>query len=178
MKAYSQDLRERVVRAVDQGKSRNEVANLFAVSLSTIKRYVRQRREQGHVRPKMIPGRPPTKRVSLQAKLLVQLEANPDATLQEHCEMWEAHEGIKVSLSTMSRAIERLGWTRKKKHSRQVREKKRNASNGENKHKSLIPVHWSFSMKADRTLLSRACTHEHPEEHVHGDRFPAIGEKT
>src|SRR5207244_10980425 len=65
-----------------------------------------------------------------------------------------------------------------KKHSRQVREKKRNASNGENKPKSLRPVHWSFSMKADRTLHSRACTHEHPEEHVHGDRFPAIGEKT
>src|SRR6266568_3680263 len=80
MKAYSQDLRERVVGAVDQGKSRDEIANLFAVSLSTIKRYLRQRRDQGHVRPKMIPGRPPTKRASLQAKLLVQLEASPDAT--------------------------------------------------------------------------------------------------
>src|SRR5947209_18613280 len=114
MKAYSQDLRERVVRAVDQGKPRDEVANLFHVSPSTIKRYLRQRRDQGHVRPKMIPGRPPTKRASLQAKLLAQLEGHPDATLQEHCEMWEACEGIQVSISTMSRAILLLGWTRKK----------------------------------------------------------------
>jgi|SRR5947209_6822660 len=115
MKAYSQDLRERVVRAVDQGKSRNEIVSLFNVSLSTIKRYLRQRREQGHIRPKMIPGRPAIKRAVLQAALRVQLEAHPDATLQEHCEMWEEREGIKVSLSTMSRAILLLGWTRKKK---------------------------------------------------------------
>ena len=115
MKAYSQDLRERVVRAVDQGKPRDEVANLFHVSSSTIKRYLRQRREQGHIRPKMIPGRPPTKRAQLHTALLAQLEAHPDAILQEHCEMWEEQQGIKVSISTMSRAILLLGWTRKKK---------------------------------------------------------------
>lgn len=116
MKAYSQDLRERVVRAIDQGQSQNEVAGLFEVSLSTIKRYLRQRQEQGHLRPKKITGRPPTKGGSLQAHLLAQLEAFPDATLQEHCEMWEAQGGMKVSLATMGRAIQRFGWTRKKKH--------------------------------------------------------------
>ena len=114
MKAYSQDLRERVVRAIDQGKSQHEVARFFEVSLSTIKRYLRLRREQGHLRPKKIPGRPPTKGASLRAHLLAQLEAFPDATLQEHCEMWEAQGGIQVSLATMGRAIQRLGWTRKK----------------------------------------------------------------
>lgn len=114
MKAYSQDLRERVVSAIDQGKSQHEVALLFKVSSSTIKRYLRQRREKGHFRPKKITGRPPTKRASLQAHLLAQLETHPDATLQEHCEMWEACGGIQVSISTMSRAILLLGWTRKK----------------------------------------------------------------
>lgn len=116
MKAYSQDLRERVVSAVDQGKSQKEVAHLFNVSSSTIKRYLRQRREKGHCRPKKITGRPPTKRAPLQAHLLAQLESHPDATLQEQCEMWEACGGIKVSISTMSRALLLLGWTRKKKH--------------------------------------------------------------
>jgi len=38
MKAYSQDLRERVVSAIDQGKSQHEVALLFKVSSSTLKR--------------------------------------------------------------------------------------------------------------------------------------------
>ncbi len=116
MKAYSQDLRQRIVRAVEQGTSRSEVACLFNVSPSTIKRYLKQKREKGDIQPKRIPGRPPTKRAALQATLRAQLEAYPDATLQEHCEMWKAHGGINVSSSTMSRAIQQLEWTRKKKH--------------------------------------------------------------
>jgi len=115
MKAYSQDLRQRIVRAVEQGTSRNDVAHLFDVSPSTIKRYLRQKREQGTIQPKRIPGRPPTKRLALQAAFPAQLKAYPDATLQEHCEMWKAHGGIIVSSSTMSRAIQQFGWTRKKK---------------------------------------------------------------
>src|SRR5438034_11191743 len=44
MKAYSQDLRERVLRAVDQGQPRSEIVNFFGVSQVTIKRYLKQRR--------------------------------------------------------------------------------------------------------------------------------------
>jgi transposase len=58
MKAYSQDLRERVLRAVDQGYPRTEIVQLFGISLSTLKRYLKQRREEGHVQPKAIPCRP------------------------------------------------------------------------------------------------------------------------
>lgn len=133
MRAYSQDLRERILRAVDQGKTRDEIVVLFQVSHATIKRYVKQRREQGHVLPKPISGRPPKKRAPLETSLQAQLEKQPDATLQEHCDAWEAQVGIKVSISTMSRAIDRLKWTRKKKSFRQVNEKKRSASNGESK---------------------------------------------
>jgi transposase len=144
MKAYSQDLRERILQAVDEGKTQAEVAHLFKVSESTVKRYVRQRREKGHVRPKPIPGRPPRKRAPLEAQLQAQLEKQPDATLQEHCDTWEAQAGIKVSISTMSRAIEHVKWTRKKKFCKQVSEKRRNAANGENKQKSLMPVNSSL----------------------------------
>ncbi len=61
MKAYSQDLRERVLRAVDQGYQRAEIIKLFGVSRATIKRYLKQRRETGEVNVKPIPGRPPKK---------------------------------------------------------------------------------------------------------------------
>jgi transposase len=115
MKAYSQDLRERILQTVDEGKTQAPAAHLLKVSETTVKRYVRQRREKGHVRPKPLPGRPPTKRAALEATLQPQLEKQPDATLQEHCDTWEANAGIKVSISTMSRAIRRLRWTRKKK---------------------------------------------------------------
>jgi transposase len=114
MKAYSQDLRERIVQEVEQGGTQESTADLFHISVSTVKRYLRQWREKGHLRPKSIPGRPPTKRAPLQAKLQAQLESQPDATLHEHCQKWEASSGVKVSISTMSRAIQRLKWTRKK----------------------------------------------------------------
>ncbi len=54
MKAYSQDLRERVLRAVDLGCPRPDIVQFFGVSLATIKRYLKQRREEGHVRPRAI----------------------------------------------------------------------------------------------------------------------------
>ena len=144
MKAYSQDLRQRLLQTVDEGKTQAQAAHLLKVSETTVKRYVRQRREKGHVRPKPIPGRPPRKRAPLEAQLPLQLEKQLDATLQEHCDTWEAKAGIKVSISTMSRAIEHLKWTRKKKSFKPVREKKRNAANGENTQKSLMPANSSF----------------------------------
>ena len=115
MRAYSQDLRERVLRAVDLGRSRAEIVQCFGISLATIKRYVKQRRDEGHVRPKAIPGRPPKKRVQVEAGVMPQLQAHDDATLEQHCDLWEQTHGERVSRWTMSRAIKRLGWTRKKK---------------------------------------------------------------
>jgi transposase len=115
MKAYSQDLRHRVLRAVDAGHSQAEVATTFAVSVATIKRYLKQRRETGHVEPKTIPGRPASKGVVLQAHLRAQLEAHPDATREEHCRLFQAAHGIQVSTASISRARVALGWTRKKR---------------------------------------------------------------
>jgi transposase len=88
---------------------------LFGVSSATIKRYLKQRREEGHVRPKAFPGRPPKKRAQVEAGVLPQLQAYGDAMLEQHCAMWEQAHGERVSRWTMSRAIKRLGWTRKKK---------------------------------------------------------------
>src|SRR5215831_15218469 len=115
MRAYSQDLRERVLRAIDQGKARKEIVELLGVSLATIKRYLKQRREQGHVRPQVIPGRAAKKRTTLEAGLEPQLRAHDDATLERHCDLWEQTHGERVSRWTMSRAIKRLGWSRKKR---------------------------------------------------------------
>jgi transposase len=134
MKAYSQDLRERVLQAIDQGKSRKEVGELFRVSLSTIKRYLKQRSEVGHVHPKKIPGRPPTKRVPLQETLVNSVEAKNDLTLQEYGDLWEKESGIKVSIMTVSRALDAVGLTRKKNTGSQ-REKRRRKRNMEKTNK-------------------------------------------
>jgi transposase len=120
MKAYSQDLRQRVLRALDQGMKRSEIVKTFDVSLATLKRYLKQRRETGEVSPKPIPGRPAKKGSALDAGLKEQLQVYPDATLHEHCQRWEATHGVQVSSATMSRAMQRLGWPRKKRPLRQV----------------------------------------------------------
>ena len=115
MKAYSTDLRERVVRAAEEGRSREEIIHLFGVSRATIKRYVKQQQETGDLEPKPIPGRPAQKGDALRADLWSQLEASRDATLPEHCQIWETTHGQRVSPATMGRAIKSLGWTRKKR---------------------------------------------------------------
>jgi transposase len=80
MRAYSDDLRQRILRAVDQGHRQAEIAAAFQVSVATIKRYLKLRRETGQVTVKPIPGRPPTKRAALEAELAGQLAAYRDVT--------------------------------------------------------------------------------------------------
>ncbi|MDP9488300.1 MAG: helix-turn-helix domain-containing protein, partial [Actinomycetota bacterium] len=116
MKPYSKDLRLRVLAAVDAGRPREEVARTFSVSVPTIKRWLKRRRETGDVQPKPIPGRPSTKGAMLQRWLPEQLEANNDLTLEEHRDAFEEESGVVVSTSTVGRAIARLpgGWPIKK----------------------------------------------------------------
>jgi transposase len=47
MKAYSQDLRAKILEAVDRGISKSEAARTFGVSRSSVKRYAAARREVG-----------------------------------------------------------------------------------------------------------------------------------
>ncbi len=116
MKPYSKDLRIRVLAAVDRGAPREEVAKTFSVSVPTIKRWLKRRRETGDVEPKPIPGRTPRKGEVLRGWLPGHLEANHDLTLQEHREAFEEAFGEEVSVSTVGRAIARLpgGWPLKK----------------------------------------------------------------
>ena len=57
MNAYSKDLRLRVLAAVDRGIPREEIIELFGVSRSTIKRWLKRRRQTGGVETMKIPGR-------------------------------------------------------------------------------------------------------------------------
>lgn len=114
MKAYSEDLRKRVVDAVEQGYPRAEIVKMLGVSLATIKRYLKQYREKGSLKAKTIPGRSPKKLAALQAGITDQLQAYPDVSLERHCELWEQAHAVQVSRWTMSEAIRRVEWTRKK----------------------------------------------------------------
>src|SRR4051794_2759860 len=113
MKAYSPDLRQKIMQAVESGRIKSEVARSFGVSRATVKRYARLQRLTGSLAPKPIPGDTPLIPPEQHPVLLVQLQRHPDAILAEHCRLWEERTGQATSTSTMSRLQRRLGWTRK-----------------------------------------------------------------
>jgi transposase len=101
-------------RRYTQARGRKET---FSVSVPTIKRWLRRRRESGDVEPRAIPGRPSREGKMLKERLPKHLEANDDLTLEEHSEAFEEEFGERVSTSTIGRAIARLpdgGWPLKK----------------------------------------------------------------
>jgi transposase len=114
MKPYSEDLRERVIAAIDRGDRREAVAERFSVSVPTITRWVRLLRETRGLAPRPVPGPPAVKLGALVDALPERLAERADATLEEQCGWWRGASGVEVSTATMSRAIARLGWTRKK----------------------------------------------------------------
>ena len=115
MKASSEDLRLRIIAAVDGGMSRSAAARVFGVGRATVKRYLPLRQQTGALATRPRHGPPPTKTAALRAMLLARLEAAPDATLAEHCAWYEQTAGVRISGPTMSRVItQHVGWTRKK----------------------------------------------------------------
>src|SRR5579859_3045172 len=109
MKAYSADLRQRIVQAVESGASQPVVAERYNVSLNSVKRYVKQCRATGSLAPHPRPGRPRAIPHGVQSDLVAQFDAAPDATFATYCNQWEAATGVRVSESTMYRAQQRIG---------------------------------------------------------------------
>jgi transposase len=116
MRAYSTDLRERIIRVVADGRPMREAARRFGVSVSAVKRYVVRQQATGSLERTPIPGGPRKIGGEQDAILLARLQAEPDATVLEHCAWWAEYQGQSVSEATMWRAMRRLGWTHKKRH--------------------------------------------------------------
>lgn len=113
-KPYSDDLRERVVAAIESGHTREEVAKLFKIALSTVGGFIRRKRETGSVSPDKFGG---YKTFSLEphTDLVKKLVAEqPDSTLAE-LQVRLAKEKVKVSQSGISRFLHHIKLTFKKK---------------------------------------------------------------
>ena len=115
MKAYSVDLRERVLAAFDRGMPRSEVVTTFQVSLASLKHWHAARRDTGDFTPQPPSGGfEPTITSDQHHELRTQVAAFPDATLAEHATRWNAAHATTISQWTIGRAIRLLGLTRKK----------------------------------------------------------------
>jgi len=152
MRAYSIDLKERLVRAVAEGQPMREAARRFGVAVTTVKRAVVQQRETGSLARRPIPGGPRRIGKDQEAVLLARLEVAPDATILEHCAWWAEHVGQPLSEATMWRAIRRLGWTHKKKSWQPANATRKRAKPGGKRLPSSTHSTLSLSTKAAQTL--------------------------
>lgn len=84
MRAYSVDLRARIVAAMDASEPPADVARRFGVSRRTVHRSRHQVTQRGTLAPRTSPGRRPLLDAEARAELGRQVAANPDATLDQH----------------------------------------------------------------------------------------------
>ena len=114
MRAYSEDLSRKIVEAIQRGMGSIEAARSFGVSFSSVKRYVGAHRKGETLRPKKHPGSRP--KIDERGRRLLEcdVEERPTLSLLERCRFLEQATGMRVSESTMSRVLRRLGFSRKK----------------------------------------------------------------
>lgn len=119
MEAFSNDLRERVWRACQDGTSSpSEVAQDFRVSRSFVFKLLRRHRDEGSLSAKPRGGnRPPALGVADLSALRRLVRERPDATLAELCRLLDERRGVKARVWTVCRALARLGLPPKKSRS-------------------------------------------------------------
>jgi transposase len=122
-KPFSGDLRERIVGAVQAGRSRHEAARIFGVSASCVVKLMQRFSALGHCRPEKLGG---YKRPILdehEGTVRALIHARPDLTISE---LWRelTGAGIKVGRSSVGRFVERLKLTYKKKTLRAAEQKR------------------------------------------------------
>jgi transposase len=115
MKAYSEDLRKKVVQAIEQrGMSKSQAARLFGISLSSVKRYSRLASQGESLTPRKGGGRPPIADERTKRLLEEDIRTRPAATVKERCHYLESFAGKTLSEPTLRRLLKRMGFSRKK----------------------------------------------------------------
>ncbi len=113
-KAYSVDLRLRVLAAIDGGLSKMQAHQTFQISRSTIDDWLKLRAQTGSVHL------PATQRrggrgLGAQAGFAAFAERHPHSTLAQMRQAWQQETQQSLSTMSFSRALRERGYTRKKR---------------------------------------------------------------
>ena len=113
MKPYSEDLRRRIVAAVEGGMPKSQAARLFKVSTSSVKRYCRLAARQESLAPRKGGGRPPKASGAIERLLEEDVARRPYAAVRERADFLRAASGVALSVSTVRRLLRGLGFSQK-----------------------------------------------------------------
>jgi transposase len=111
VRAYSMDLRERVLADLDEGRPPKDLAAKYRVSVAWVRRLRQRRRETGETGPRACRHGPRPSWEGYAERLREAVRQTPDATLAE----LKARLALTAALSTLWRAVAALGLTVKKK---------------------------------------------------------------
>jgi transposase len=121
-RAYSQDLRDRVIDAALAGTPARHAAARFGIGVATAIRWVRQARETGDRRARR-QGAPRRSKLDPYREAVLDLvAATPDMTISEMQARLAAEHGVAASRATLWMFLERYGLSFKK--SRRMRQSK------------------------------------------------------
>lgn len=115
--SYAQDLRERVLAAVDRGMSVYQAAPVYQVSVSYIYKALARRRETGETAARPQCSHTPPKLLEYHRVIEERVAQYPDATLAELRAWLLEQHGVAVSQGAMWNTLQRLGLTLKKSRS-------------------------------------------------------------
>jgi transposase len=115
MDAYSEDLSQKIVQALtEQRMTKSEAARVFSVSHSSVKRYAKAVREGRSLSPGKAPGKKPLLDEKARRLLEADVQERPFAKLSDRQEYLQKVAGVSASESTLSRALRKMGFGRKK----------------------------------------------------------------
>ena len=154
-KPYSQDLRDRVIDAVERGKmSRRAAARRYEISKSVAIKWLERVERDGSREPVGHGGHRASKLMPHRDFLEAARREKPDITLQTLCDRLLSERTVKADTSMMSRFFRRIGVTVKKRPSsrasRIAQTSAATANDGEPIRASSIPGDWSSSMRPGR----------------------------
>lgn len=110
-KAYSEDFRRKVMQAIEMdGLKKSEASQLFNISRNTINLWCHRKAKTGDVLPKARQTPPTPGKITDWEKFQAFVKANRDKTQTELAQLWGG-----VSQRTISRALQKIDYTRKKK---------------------------------------------------------------
>ena len=125
-KAYSYDLRCKVIEAIElDGMPPSEASETFHVSRNTINLWQHLKAQTGDLHPKPRQNKGHSHKIKDWNKFKAFVETHPDKTQKELAQLWDED----ISDRTISRALQKIGFTRKKRRTAIKREMRKSESN-------------------------------------------------